>query len=150
MDDSLGRLQNRLHWPLPTAWWHYRRPDRWNHWSFWAVGRVRENKVLWHQQHRPNVIREYARRSGIVSVMMQYSLLDRRPEEKCFTHFKKQQHQCNGPRALAQGCLAGKEAKDYLGLSMEEVKSVREKLTIFSHPKAIPKGNRICTAQTTL
>ncbi|WP_026689391.1 aldo/keto reductase [Alteribacter aurantiacus] len=30
---------------------------------------------------RPNVIKEYATRSNIVSVMMQYSLLDRRPEE---------------------------------------------------------------------
>ncbi|MGJ9382445.1 aldo/keto reductase [Salipaludibacillus sp. CF4.18] len=30
---------------------------------------------------RPNVIKEYAEKSNIVSVMMQYSLLDRRPEE---------------------------------------------------------------------
>lgn len=30
---------------------------------------------------RPNVIREYIKRSSIVSVMMQYSILDRRPEE---------------------------------------------------------------------
>ena len=30
---------------------------------------------------RPNVIREYAERSNIVSVMSQYSILDRRPEE---------------------------------------------------------------------
>jgi aryl-alcohol dehydrogenase-like predicted oxidoreductase len=30
---------------------------------------------------RPNVIREYAARSGIVSVMSQYSIVDRRPEE---------------------------------------------------------------------
>ncbi|WP_462405381.1 aldo/keto reductase [Gracilibacillus sp. Marseille-QA3620] len=30
---------------------------------------------------RPNVIHEYVQRSGIVSNMMQYSLLDRRPEE---------------------------------------------------------------------
>ncbi|WP_096434772.1 aldo/keto reductase [Alteribacter populi] len=30
---------------------------------------------------RPNVIQEYVERSNIVSVMMQYSLLDRRPEE---------------------------------------------------------------------
>ncbi|PLS15374.1 oxidoreductase [Bacillus sp. M6-12] len=30
---------------------------------------------------RPNVIKEYLRRSSIVSIMMQYSLLDRRPEE---------------------------------------------------------------------
>lgn len=33
---------------------------------------------------RPNVIREYVKKSGIVSVMMQYSLLDRRPEEEAF------------------------------------------------------------------
>ena len=31
---------------------------------------------------RPNVIREYLAKSNIVSVMMQYSLLDRRPEEE--------------------------------------------------------------------
>ncbi|OZM58704.1 oxidoreductase [Lottiidibacillus patelloidae] len=30
---------------------------------------------------RPNVIKEYVERSNIVSVMMQYSILDRRPEE---------------------------------------------------------------------
>lgn len=30
---------------------------------------------------RPNVIREYAQRSNIVSVLMEYSLLNRRPEE---------------------------------------------------------------------
>ncbi|MCU9595435.1 aldo/keto reductase [Caldibacillus thermolactis] len=31
---------------------------------------------------RPTVIQEYAKRSNIVSVMMQYSILDRRPEEE--------------------------------------------------------------------
>lgn len=31
---------------------------------------------------RPNVIREYIKKSSIVSVMMQYSILDRRPEEE--------------------------------------------------------------------
>ncbi|WP_445492080.1 aldo/keto reductase [Niallia sp. 03133] len=31
---------------------------------------------------RPNVIREYIQHSSIVSVMMQYSMLDRRPEEE--------------------------------------------------------------------
>jgi aryl-alcohol dehydrogenase-like predicted oxidoreductase len=30
---------------------------------------------------RPNVIREYVKKSQIISVMMQYSILDRRPEE---------------------------------------------------------------------
>ena len=77
---------------------------------------------------RPNVIREYARRSGIVSVMMQYSLLDRRPEEEMLAFLKSSNISVMARGALAQGCLAGKEAKDYLGLSMEEVKSVQEKL----------------------
>ncbi|WP_273852189.1 aldo/keto reductase [Guptibacillus spartinae] len=31
---------------------------------------------------RPNVIREYVKKSSIASVMMQYSILDRRPEEE--------------------------------------------------------------------
>ncbi|HEX6180049.1 MAG TPA: aldo/keto reductase, partial [Chitinophagaceae bacterium] len=37
---------------------------------------------------RPNVIREYVQRSSITSVMMQYSLLDRRPEETCLELLK--------------------------------------------------------------
>lgn len=38
---------------------------------------------------RPNVIREYVQRSGIVSVMMQYSLLDRRLKKPVFLYWKK-------------------------------------------------------------
>lgn len=38
---------------------------------------------------RPNVIREYIKRSSISSVMMQYSLLDRRPEETCLDLLKE-------------------------------------------------------------
>ncbi len=37
---------------------------------------------------RPNVIREYAKRSSIISVMMQYSLIDRRPEEEMLSFWK--------------------------------------------------------------
>ncbi|MGJ3204683.1 aldo/keto reductase [Geobacillus thermoleovorans] len=42
-----------------------------------------EGVIRWYgiSSIRPNVIREYVKRSNIVSVMMQYSLLDRRPEE---------------------------------------------------------------------
>ncbi|WP_151733094.1 aldo/keto reductase ['Paenibacillus yunnanensis' Narsing Rao et al. 2020] len=51
---------------------------------------------------RPNVIREYVRRSGIVSVMSQYSLLDRRPEEEVLPLLEE-----HGIGVLARGPLAG-------------------------------------------
>lgn len=70
---------------------------------------------------RPNVIKEYIKRSGIVSVMMQYSLLDRRPEEECLDLLHKNNISVVVRGALAQGLLAGKPAKPYLGLSREEV-----------------------------
>ena len=38
---------------------------------------------------RPTVIREYVKRSAIISVMMQYSLLDRRPEEEMLPFLKE-------------------------------------------------------------
>ncbi len=46
---------------------------------------VQQGKIRYYgiSSIRPNVIREYVLRSNIVSVMMQYSLLDRRPEEEC-------------------------------------------------------------------
>ena len=44
-----------------------------------AAGKIRYYGI---SSIRPNVIREYVKRSSIVSVMMQYSLLDRRPEEE--------------------------------------------------------------------
>lgn len=71
---------------------------------------------------RPNVIRAYACRSAACSVMMQYSLLDRRPEEACFDLLLDKQI-----AVLARGCLAGgllvnKPAKDYLSYPGTEVK----------------------------
>jgi aryl-alcohol dehydrogenase-like predicted oxidoreductase len=77
---------------------------------------------------RPNVIREYVQRSNIVSVMMQYSLLDRRPEESCLPLL--QQHNigvlARGP--VAQGLLANKPAREYLNYSAEQVEAVQKLL----------------------
>lgn len=70
---------------------------------------------------RPNVIREYVKRSQIVSVMMQYSLLDRRPEKECFTLLEQHDIAVLGRGGVAQGLLAGKPAKAYLDWSPEEV-----------------------------
>lgn len=50
---------------------------------------------------RPNVIREYASKSTISSVMMQYSILDRRPEEEALSVLRE-----NGISVVARGPLA--------------------------------------------
>ena len=73
---------------------------------------------------RPNVIREYVNRSNIISVMMQYSLLDRRPEETCLDLLQQNQIGVLARGSLAQGLLAGKPAKSYLNYSDSEVEKI--------------------------
>ena len=70
---------------------------------------------------RPNVIREYVKRSDIVSVMMQYSLADRRPEESILDLLKQNNIAVLSRGALAQGLLVSKPAKEYLGHSEESI-----------------------------
>ncbi|HTQ27651.1 MAG TPA: aldo/keto reductase [Puia sp.] len=70
---------------------------------------------------RPNVIREYIQRAGIVSVMMQYSLLDRRPEETCFPLLQGNGVSVLARGSLAQGLLTGKPAARYLEYDVAEV-----------------------------
>jgi aryl-alcohol dehydrogenase-like predicted oxidoreductase len=70
---------------------------------------------------RPNVIREYVARSNMVSVMMQYSLLDRRPEESCLELLRENGIGVMVRGAVAKGLLADKPAMEYLGYSKEEV-----------------------------
>ena len=70
---------------------------------------------------RPNVIREYIQRSNIVSVMMQYSLLDRRPEEECLALLKENNIGVLARGSIAGGLLAGKPAKPYLAYGEEDV-----------------------------
>ena len=70
---------------------------------------------------RPNVIREYVKRSAIVSVMTQYSLIDRRPEESVFALLQEKNIGVLSRGALAQGMLVNKPAKEYLGHSQETI-----------------------------
>lgn len=70
---------------------------------------------------RPNVIREYVKRSNIVSVMMQYSLADRRPEESILDLLQQNNIAVLSRGALAQGLLVNKPAKEYLGHSEEAI-----------------------------
>lgn len=82
-----------------------------------------QGKIRWYgiSSIRPNVIREYVKRSNIVSVMMQYSLLDHRPEEEMLDllHQHGISVVCRG--AIAQGLLLGKSADHYLQYTDGEV-----------------------------
>ncbi|MDN5214104.1 aldo/keto reductase [Fulvivirgaceae bacterium BMA12] len=77
---------------------------------------------------RPNVIREYVKRSNIVSVMMQYSLLDRRPEEAALELLKSNQISVLARGSLAKGLLAGKPPATYLDHTTEAVNQMQGEL----------------------
>jgi aryl-alcohol dehydrogenase-like predicted oxidoreductase len=85
-------------------------------------GKIREYGI---SSIRPNVIREYAGRSTIASVMMQYSLLDRRPEASCLALLQAHQISVLARGSYAQGLLAGKPAKPYLNYSAQEVQQAQ-------------------------
>ena len=57
---------------------------------------------------RPNVIREYVKKSNIVSVMMQYSILDRRPEEEALPLLHEHGISVVTRGPLAKGLLSDK------------------------------------------
>jgi aryl-alcohol dehydrogenase-like predicted oxidoreductase len=84
---------------------------------------VQEGKIRYYgiSSIRPNVIREWAGRSSIVSVMMQYSLLDRRPEEASLSLLQQKKIGVVIRGSVAQGLLVDKPAKPYLNYSATEV-----------------------------
>lgn len=75
---------------------------------------------------RPNVIREYTERSNIDSVMMQYSLLDRRSEEESLDVLANNDISVITRGTLAKGLLIDKVPKKYLGYSEKEVKTMQQ------------------------
>lgn len=96
---------------------------------------------------RPNVIREYVKRSNIASVMMQYSILDRRPEEEMLSLLGE-----NGISVIARGPLsrgmlsddaADKALEGFLDYSHDEIMALTEKLADLVNPQR-------CLVQTAL
>ncbi|MDB4868313.1 MAG: yqkF [Cohnella sp.] len=79
---------------------------------------------------RPNVIREYAARSSIVSVMNQYSILDRRAEEEVLPLLQDKGISVIARGPVASGTLAAnrKIEKGYLNYDVEQLQQLREKL----------------------
>ncbi len=92
---------------------------------------------------RPNVIRQYIDRSNITSIMMQYSLLDRRPEEECVPLIRQNKIGFLSRGALAQGLLAGKPAKEYLNHSIEKVKEIAALVNTLSNKNRSPAQTAI-------
>ncbi len=72
---------------------------------------------------RPNVINRFVSNSNIVSVMMQYSLLDRRPEESCLSLLHQQTIGILARGSVASGLLVNKPAKNYLSYTEEQVRN---------------------------
>ncbi len=101
---------------------------------------------------RPSVIREYVNRSGMVSVMMQYGLLDRRPEESCLPLLLGRGIGVLARGSLAKGQLVDKQASGWLDYSKEEIGTAARVTRSFSEtgkatrPGGIPRS----PAQTAL
>jgi aryl-alcohol dehydrogenase-like predicted oxidoreductase len=87
---------------------------------------------------RPNVIREYVKKSNIVSVMSQYSLLDRRPEETVLDLLHENGISVVVRGAVAKGLLAGKPPREYLNHPIEEVRRIQNKLLNLSQGIRMP------------
>ncbi len=79
---------------------------------------------------RPNVIRTFLEKSSIVSVMMPYNLLDRRPEEM-MPLFAEKNVSIVTRGSVAKGLLTNKVQtvrEDYLDYSAQEVKELLENI----------------------
>jgi len=74
---------------------------------------------------RPNVIRKFIETGSLAGIMMQYSLLDRRPEETVFPLLREKGIPvlCRG--ALTSGLLVDKPARNYLKHSAAEVEKAK-------------------------
>lgn len=86
---------------------------------------------------RPNVTRWYASNSNIVSNMVQYSLLDRRPEESVLSMLEKQGIGVMVRGALAKGILAGKNTSNYLNYKAKDIDLLIDKMKVFSNEKTL-------------
>ncbi|WP_439490775.1 aldo/keto reductase [Algoriphagus sp.] len=75
---------------------------------------------------RPNVIRKVMGMSTPATIMMQYSPLDRRPEETVFPMITESDTRVLVRGAFAKGLLINKPEEPFLDYSAAEVKEIRE------------------------
>jgi aryl-alcohol dehydrogenase-like predicted oxidoreductase len=84
---------------------------------------VQQGKIRYYglSSIRPNVIRRFIKRSNIVSVMTQYSLLDRRPEESTLQLLHQNNIGVLVRGSVASGLLIDKPAKPYLNYDATQI-----------------------------
>ena len=87
---------------------------------------------------RPNVIKEWIKRSNMASVMLQYSVLDRRPEESVLHLLQEKNIGVLARGSLAQGLLINKEPKSYLNFDASTVKEAATAVSAVSTLERIP------------
>ncbi|GGH79318.1 aryl-alcohol dehydrogenase-like predicted oxidoreductase [Pullulanibacillus pueri] len=94
-----------------------------------------EGLIRWYgiSSIRHNVIREYVKRSSIVSVMMQYSILDRRPEEEMLDFLAEKNVSVIARGPVAKGLLSDKgiskiSEKGYLDYTEKALKHLIKEL----------------------
>ena len=92
---------------------------------------------------RPAVIKLWLDKSNIVSVMMQYSLLDRRPEEEVLGLLLQHNVGVLARGSVAGGLLAGKPAQAYLEYGEKQVATAATAIRQIS-------GNDKSSAQTAI
>lgn len=88
---------------------------------------------------RPNVVRRFAAlaaegKASLTSEMVQYSVLDRRPEEEILGTARVAGFGVLVRGAVASGLLAGKPAAEYLGLAASEVEAAQDALSRAAGP----------------
>jgi aryl-alcohol dehydrogenase-like predicted oxidoreductase len=106
---------------------------------------VKQGKIRYYgiSSIRPNVIREYVNRSNIVSVMIQYSLLDRRPEESCLKLLHENHIGVLARGSLAKGLLAGKPSTPFLNYSADQVHEMAQAIKSISGKARTPAQTAI-------
>lgn len=94
---------------------------------------VKQGKIRYYgiSSIRPNVFTKYCKESNIVSNMMQYSILDNRPEPY-FPLFEQSNVSVIARGVLAQGVLVNKKAKCYLDYKEDEVANIQGQLKAYS------------------
>jgi aryl-alcohol dehydrogenase-like predicted oxidoreductase len=85
---------------------------------------------------RPVVIREFLKKSRIVSVMMQYSLLDRRPEESALQLLAEKNIGVLARGSVASGLLIDKPVKPYLKYTETHVATAAKAIENISGPRS--------------
>ncbi len=106
---------------------------------------VRQGKIRYYglSSIRPNVIREFVKKSNIVSVMTQYSLLDRRPEESTLPLLHENKIGVLVRGSIASGLLIDKLPKPYLNYDEAEVAAASRVIKLISTKDRTPAQTAI-------